>query len=270
VFGGSGSRFSGWRLAVKRFARRSRGAGALVVGPSRLSAGRDLGWVADRTRRVSRHQIGHCPHPTGTDACMRIGDLPVRDARVWTCAPVWPRSARSVSAYATRARAQRRLRSATPIGQEHAPAVAPPTTARGASRVAPLRLQIQQSTRAAPSALLHPRGATLSPETAPSRSNRQHEWPYRLAIGFGRVARGYRHGRSAGRAPGRRIRVDPATASQTTAPRPHAPAAPARGRSRGRSPCIREGTCSASGFCSPRAASATVGVSSSERSRSRK
>ena len=108
---------------------------------------------------------------------MRIGDLPVRDARVWTCAPVWPRSARSVSAYATRARAQRRLRSATPIGQEHAPAVAPPTTARGASRVAPLRLQIQQSTRAAPSALLHPRGATLSPETAPSRSNRQHEWP---------------------------------------------------------------------------------------------
>ena len=33
-----------------------------------------------------------------------------------------------------------------------------------------LRLQIQQSTRAAPWALLHPRAATLSLETAPSRS----------------------------------------------------------------------------------------------------
>ena len=41
---------------------------------------------------------------------------------------------------------------------------------RGECRVAPLlRLQIQQSTRAAPWALLHRRGATLSPETAPSR-----------------------------------------------------------------------------------------------------
>ena len=42
---------------------------------------------------------------------------------------------------------------------------------RGECQVAPLlRLKIQQSTRRAPWALLHPRGATVSPETAPSRS----------------------------------------------------------------------------------------------------